>query len=101
MTIKHTPGPWKWSKNKRPRTSEAEFKCLDGPNNEDIISLQDVFQGYAECGEELVMSIDRCNANLIVSAPDMLFALEQCVEYGLTSGVQELVLSAIKKAKGE
>jgi hypothetical protein len=53
---------------------------IDGPNNEDIIRVEDTYGGYPECGEELRIFIEPANFNLIMAAPELLAAIKGMVE---------------------
>lgn len=74
---KWTKGPWKWRDDRVPDSIEGEFRGLDGPNGEDVIRLEDVYPGYAECGEDLRACVERPNQFLIVAAPELYDALEE------------------------
>jgi len=67
-----TPGPWKWREH-----DTDEYTCLDSDKSL-VICLKDV---YAECGETLIMEIEKADADFIAHAPgdirDLLAELER------------------------
>ncbi len=67
-----TKGPWAWDV----RDDKWEHGRLDGADKSDVIELQDVYPGYPECGEDLVMVIKPEDAHLIAAAPAMYDALK-------------------------
>ena len=63
---KHTPLPWKWTPEGRGEWDD--ITGLEGADGTKIITLKDVYPGYSECGEDLIMEIDPKNAAFIVRA---------------------------------
>lgn len=63
--------PWTWTEKGKNSGYYSSLKDADGYP---IIMLHDIYTGYAECGEELVMEIDDPVALLIAAAPDLLAA---------------------------
>lgn len=86
--MSHTPGPWE------PVTGgmDALVRCPDGRT----FNIGDAIYH----GQE-----SKANANLIAAAPDLLVALEECLEgsgYGwISTAVEERARAAIAKARGE
>jgi hypothetical protein len=104
---KFTPGPWKWHDDRSPDSIEGEFRRLDGPNSEDVIRVEDMYPGYAECGEDLRACVERPNQFLIAAAPDLYAALDALIAYTPMKGDAAALLrygkaqNALKKARGE
>lgn len=86
----YTKGPWRL--NARPETAWC---------GEDKVSI--------EAGPMFIATVDHCraqmdNARLIAAAPDLLEALESCIEHGSMTGAEWVVdkaRAAIAKARGE
>ena len=70
--------PWTWTEKGKNSGYYSSLKDADGYP---IIMLHDIYTGYAECGEELVMEIDDPVALLIAAAPDMRQALVDFLTY--------------------
>lgn len=93
---KHTPGPW--------RVGNHYSEVIgDMPANPPFRGMTD------ECvkhygGYLIAESCAEADARLIAAAPELLDALESCINYGAMTGdkwVTEKVLDAIAKARGE
>ena len=81
--IKHTPGPWK--------TNYKDLALVQAENGAPI----------ARCDKLFGVANIQANARLIAAAPDLLEALQSCLDYGSMTGdewVKEKAISAIKKA---
>ena len=105
MEIKHTPGPWV--------VGESDFLdqwvCIDAPNGDpdlDYKSWEGIAMAYG-CEESPSKGLKKARANalLIASAPELLEALEEVVQW-LELGDHEgqmhsKAIAAIAKAKGE
>jgi hypothetical protein len=70
--------PWIWARDEK-RSSEnyPTMLRLDDSEGNDVISLQDAYEGYPEAGEELRMEITAGDAKLIAAAPVLLHALKE------------------------
>ena len=90
MTSKHTPGPWRVERqNPSPTTGEY---MVAGATAGYLAEVRD-------CGGGNVLA----NATLIAAAPELLQALEACINYGSMTGddwVIEKARAAIAKATG-
>ena len=80
METKHTPGPWHVPKD------------IPGPDKWMV----------ADCCGIIRRSTDeeKANAHLIAAAPDMLAALKQIMEEGITGPSCDAARAAIAKAEG-
>jgi hypothetical protein len=112
MTTKHTPGPWKLDGGKGRRGeryvwSDRSEKGLIGTHEICVAVIQPKArcEGGAAFAEEEI----EANANLVVSAPDLLEALELVRDEFATGNrwtavriqrVVEVVRAAIAKAEG-
>ena len=97
---KHTPGPWYIGKD-------------TGDQNRHIYAEQMVCSDDGEEWHPLIACTDddeqlidwQANARLIAAAPDLLAALQQCVEHGIFPSAVEHVRAAaravIAKATGD
>ena len=101
MTINagHTPGPWIiYQTNKDQRITDVEFSVENG------FSIATIYTG-----DQVSIETHDSNVRLISAAPELLEALEECVEYlfndlGKYPKESELGMkarAAIAKAKGE
>jgi len=82
---KHTEGPW----------AACEDGWIEGANGETVCE-------YAGCGSHAA-EWNEADLNLVLAAPDLLEALEACMDYGSITGadwVAEKARAAITKAKG-
>ena len=99
-SVKHTEGPW-------------QFHCCehdDGRNNGSVFSKRG-HSGmcYCVCKAPQYQAKDQwiADARLIAAAPDMLAALERCLEVFVNQGWEDDLIAAkearaaISKAKGE
>lgn len=96
MEIKHTPGPWKWV--------ELEF-CGKYHELQDQFGVVICDDGSASGEYSPEIDVNGANARLIASAPELLEALEEVVQW-LELGDHEGQMhskarAAIAKAKGE
>ena len=83
--ITHTPGPWKLEYN------EWGEAIISGGNDEFVLKITPDINPH-----------QKHNARLIVSAPDLLEALENLVQSKIDSTTfTRIALDAIKKARGE
>ena len=105
--MKHTPGPWEW--NRPPISHDDEFRSLAGADGKGVFRLNDVYLGYPECGQDLVIELSNEDARLIAAAPDLLDALNDLIRWDedpLASGNDKYFAmtakarAAIAKAKG-
>lgn len=80
---KHTPGPWVSDSEGWINSASGEVVCE-----------------YAGCGSHEAEWWNRSNLALVLSAPDLLDALEALVECP-TLGARDRAIEAIAKAKGE
>lgn len=73
---------WSWN-SEGGFSSEWEWECesLVDSHGHAIIELSDIFQGYPECGEHLVMKVSPENARIISAAPDLLKAAMEAKKY--------------------
>ena len=115
---KHTSGPWEW---KVADSGDGWIEALDlrqsGGGCNQVLTVTDVWTGYAECGQMLRIEVEAANAALITTAPDLLAALvrvsrspwlpqPQCPEclamhdHGDKHKPECLVGNAIAKAEG-
>jgi hypothetical protein len=70
-----TPGPWEWRYNSR-NDYGVEAESLKG-----VITLEDIYLGYPECGEHLIMDIGTPDADFIAqSREDIPYLLSQLAE---------------------
>lgn len=99
---KHTPGPWILSETEVYRYGEVvptkicEIFCSN--NNKVICEIPD-YRYHAEYDVS-----DAADARLITAAPDLLEALEACIDYGVITGAEwviEKAQHALIKARGE
>jgi len=82
---KHTEGTW----------AACEDGWIEGANGETVCE-------YAGCGSHAA-EWNEADLNLVLAAPDLLEALEACMDYGSITGadwVAEKARAAITKAKG-
>jgi hypothetical protein len=107
----HTKGPWEWD-GVDEEYGSLEAEALKGANGDLVIRLEDDYPGYPECGEHLIMDMNSDDARLILSAPDLLEALQECrrvilmehalnQEYGWLDFVEEHIRPALNKAEGK
>lgn len=98
MSAQHTPGPWVWDE-------EPGIDCnLIGSNGEKVLSWYEYEgMGFSIFDEDT----DAANARLIAAAPDLLEALEDCIDRFVTAfpaaEQYEPIIkarAAIAKAKG-
>ena len=72
---KHTPGPWKWVKNKW----RGGYSGIEGPNNEEVL-----FPNHCNDGDEgdawFEDSPSEADRNMIKAAPDMYEALKELMD---------------------
>lgn len=69
----HTPGPWTWQSDEGFESNYAwELKGLTGGDGSPLIELRDIYPGYPECGQDLVLEMSPPNARLIADAPELL-----------------------------
>lgn len=92
---KHTPGPWLV-------IGSEVFTGLGAENAEGIASRSDEGWMIADC-DAGSLSLDEVKANtaLIAAAPDLLEALEVCLQCEERPGIIKMAELAIAKAKGE
>ena len=97
MKAKHTPGPWILGDE---NNQHAEILIGDLVAN---IDRQDRYGLHMACSREEMLA----NARLIISAPDLLEALESCLDVFINQGWDDDLIAAkkaraaIAKAKGE
>jgi hypothetical protein len=88
---------WKWKCNEPERLNdpeckwEIEFKRLEDADGNTLIDLKDIYPGYPECGEDLVMEIKPEVARKIAAIP----TLESQLAKAITA------LEEISEGKGE
>ena len=99
---KHTPGPWTFSQSAEYGDTRFYVAQAEGapytPHYSDVATL------IAETVNDERKSIQEANARLIAAAPELLEALEACINYGSLTGdewVIDKVRYAIVKATGE
>lgn len=73
--MRHTPGPWKWDGY---TDRWAEPSRLTSEKSV-VISLNDRFSGYDECGDDLRMDVSEADRALIAAAPDIFSCLVDCM----------------------
>jgi len=91
---KHTKGPWAW--DEPPAKSHEGHNWIDSAPWLVDENGKDVLSGQIVCKSDY-------DALLIAAAPDLLEALEACMDYGSITGadwVAEKARAAITKAKG-
>lgn len=101
MATAFTPGPWTFSQDDQFGDTRFYVAQQEGapytPNYSDVATL------IAEtCSGERV-SVQRANARLIAAAPELLEALNACIDYGAMTGdewVTSKARAAIAKATG-
>lgn len=89
MTPEHTPGPW----TVRPEIGRAHQRYI-GNRAPDALLVAEVID---------TLDDGQCDANarLIAAAPDLLEALEYCLQHGsLPLSVRYVITTAIAKATG-
>jgi hypothetical protein len=108
MKGEHTPGPWWWH-SQDGFESDYNWQCESLESGKGaVFRLEDVYPGYAECGEHLVINVSPADALLICAAPDLLEALKAVDDCRLfykdsmdfNDAVGEQVKRAIAKAEG-
>ena len=99
---KHTPGPWTFSGFDQFGETRFYVSQQEGapytPNYSDVASL------IAETVSSERIAIQRANAKLIAAAPELLAALQECLDHGCMTGSEWVVnqaREAIAKATGE
>lgn len=101
MTTKHTPGPWVSTYDEF--DDEMHISTQDRVDSH-TIAIASVGVGY--CGP--IESEQQANASLIAAAPDLLVALQRCLnfiegteaEFGEEFECGNLARAAIAKAEG-
>lgn len=92
-----TPGPWEWRYNSR-NDYGVEAESLKG-----VITLEDIYPGYPECGEHLIMDIGTPDADFIAqSREDVPYLLSQLAERDkelkrLQKEVASLAIESVKR----
>jgi hypothetical protein len=92
---KHAPGPWMIDGNDISPEAHLELSiCCMQPADFDASNAKSWVYGDAT----------KANARLIAAAPDLLEALEACLDYGSLTGAEwvlEKARAAIARARGE
>lgn len=97
MKTKYTPGPWKADSK---HNGNGYYDVKDKRGN----PVANVWENYRCDNGDIKFVNAKANAKLISAAPEMLFALEQCLELfeaDLPPTLKNLVTNALKKAKGK
>lgn len=101
--LKATKGPYRWIPDGR-----GYMQYLEGDNQIDVFRLEDTYQGYPECGEELRVDISEENAHLLAASWDLYHALENVMKfvnrpYSFKERVKAFTeaRAALAKARGE
>ena len=72
---KATPAPWEWDINRDDSCS------IEADRMRNVIYLEDIYPGCPECGEHLVMNIEKADAKFIARSrtliPELANALEK------------------------
>lgn len=95
MSGKHTPGPWVLDGH----NLSSIIHCVKERGNPEAKHLCGDYETIARCEDENW----KANARLIAAAPDLLEALEMCLDCLAENGVkeaQEKARAAIEKATG-
>ena len=97
----HTPGTWKMDGDGFDSVSAVDYGC-DGYT---VFSVDDegcLLDNICQIDETTEPDQAEANAHLIVAAPELLEALEMCVEYVEDRPIARIVVqNAIAKAKGQ
>lgn len=109
MKTQHTPGPWQWAASTAGTQDDVYHVGAEYEPHGDIctIAKQDPQQDGGRS-----RALELANARLIAAAPELLEALEQCLQVACELGAEEsrypsdkkavaIARAALAKAKGE